>query len=192
VKEVIFEGVEIQEHFIVLYLNNACKVIGYYKHTKGTINSTQVDIEMIVAVALKTLAKNIILSHNHPSNVAQPSEPDKDITKRIKAACKYFDIHVIDHIIVTKDAYYSFADNGDPSLSGAKKAEPSKAEKELREEILHQLKRVTKANSPNLWERIQSKEGYARLEEQIIYKVINQHLVPAAIIPQMESELNMN
>ncbi len=73
-----------------------------------------------------------------------------------------------------------------------KNPQQSNAEKELREEILKQLKKVTKVNSPNIWERIQTREGYAKLEEQIIYKVINQHLVPAAIIPQMESELNFN
>jgi len=192
IKEVIFDGVEIQEHFIVLYLNNASKVIGYYRHTKGTINSTQVDVEMIVAVALKTLAKKIILSHNHPSGNNLPSVPDKELTGKVKTACKYFDIMVLDHLIVTKDSYYSFADQGDMSLLGMNKTETSKAEKELREEILKQLKKVTKANSPNIWERIQTKEGYSKLEEQIIYKVINQHLVPAAIIPQMETELNMN
>jgi len=192
IKEVIFEGVEIQEHFVVLYMNHANKVIGYYKHTKGTINSTQVDVEIIVAVGLKILAKGIILSHNHPSGLAKPSIPDKEITKRIKIGCSYFDIHLLDHIIVTKDSYYSFADNSESSLSGTNKAESSKAEKELREEILKQLKKVTKANSPNIWERIQTKESYLKLEEQIIYKVINQHLVPAAIIPQIESELNFN
>lgn len=192
IKEVIFEGVEIQEHFIVLYLNNSNRIIGYYRHTKGTINSTQVDIQMIVAVALKTLAKKIILSHNHPSGNIYPSTPDVEITKTIKSACKYFDIKVMDHLIVTKNEYYSFADHGDMSLLGTPKTETSNAEKELREEILKQLKKVTKANSPNIWERIQTKEGYLKLEEQIIYKVINQHLVPAAIIPQMETELSMN
>jgi DNA repair protein RadC len=192
VKEIIFEGVEIQEHFIVLYMNHANKVIGYYKHTKGTINSTQVDVEMIVAVGLKILAKAVILSHNHPSGNTEPSPQDKEITKKVRTAFKYFDINVLDHIIATKNSYYSFADNSESSLSGNKNAKSSKAEKELREEILHQLKKVTKANSPNIWERIQTKEGYSKLEEQIIYKLINQHLVPAAIIPQMEIELNMN
>ena len=192
VKEIIFEGVEIQEHFIVLYMNHANKVIGYYKHTKGTINSTQVDVEMIVAVGLKTLAKAVILSHNHPSGNTEPSPQDKDITKKVRTAFKYFDISVLDHIIATKNSYYSFADNSESSLSGYKKAESSKAEKEIREEILKQLRKVTKANSPNIWERIQTREGYLKLEEQIIYKLINQHLVPAAIIPLMESEMSMN
>jgi DNA repair protein RadC len=191
VKEIIGDGIEIQEHFIVLYMNHANKVIGYYRHTKGTINSTQVDIEMIVAVALKVLAKALILSHNHPSGNVNPSKQDQELTKKIKAACKYFDIAVLDHIIATKNEYHSFADNADPSLSGAKEKDSGKLENELREEILRQLKRVTKANSPNLWERIQTQQGYKSLEQQIINRIINQHLVPAAIIPQMESELNI-
>jgi len=191
VKEIIGDGIEIQEHFIVLYMNHANKVIGYYRHTKGTINSTQVDIEMIVAVALKVLAKALILSHNHPSGNNQPSQQDKDLTKKIKAACKYFDIAVLDHIIATKNEYYSFADNADPSLSGAKEKEAGKLENELREEILRQLKKVTKVNSPNLWQRIQSQQGYKSLEQQIIHRVITQHLVPAAVIPQMETESEM-
>jgi DNA repair protein RadC len=59
VREVIFDGIEIQEHFVVLYLNHANKIIGYYKHSKGTINSTQVDIEIIVAVGIKILESSI-------------------------------------------------------------------------------------------------------------------------------------
>ncbi len=188
VKEVIFDGVEIQEHFIVLYMNHGNKVIGYYKHTKGTINSTQVDVEMIVAVGIKTLAKSVILSHNHPSGNKEPSQSDRDLTKKVKQAFKVFDINVLDHIIATKNEYYSFADNSDSSLSGDKKSDTAKVEQELRKEILKQLKRVTKANSPNIWERIQTKEGYAKMEEQIIHRVVHQHMVPAAVIPLMETE----
>lgn len=192
VKEIIGDGIEIQEHFIVLYMNHSNKIIGYYRHTKGTINSTQVDIEVLVAVALKVLAKALILSHNHPSGNAQPSQQDKELTKKIRAACKLFDITVLDHIIATKNDYYSFADNAEPSLSGIKEKDSSKLETELREEILRQLKKVTKVNSPNVWERIQTKQGYKKLEEQIIQRVISQHLVPAAMIPQIENEYSMD
>jgi DNA repair protein RadC len=192
VKEVIFDGVEIQEHFVVIYMNHANKIIGYYKHTKGTINSTQVDVEMIVAVGIKTLAKAVILSHNHPSGNNEPSPQDRELTKKVKQAFKVFDINVLDHIIATKNEYYSFADNHDTSLSGDKNTDTNKVEKAIREEILKQLKKVTKANSPNIWEHIQTKEGYLKMEEQIIYRVVHQHLVPAAVIPQMETELNMN
>jgi hypothetical protein len=225
-KEIIGDGLEIQEHFVVLYLNHANKVIGYYKHTKGTINSTQVDIEMIVAVALKTLAKAVILCHNHPSGTQTPSEPDKNLTKKVKAAFNYFDITVLDHMILTKNDYFSFADSGEPSLSGlgnpwaiiasqvfstmfeklleyAGKRKAAKQpvkqpglsgdnalERELRSEILSQLKKVTPANSPAIFEQIQTPQGYARIENQVIRRVISQRLVPAAVIPQLETELS--
>jgi DNA repair protein RadC len=188
VKEVIGDGIEIQEHFVVLYLNHANKLIGYYKHTKGTINSTQVDVELIVAAGLKILAKAVILSHNHPSGNTMPSEADKTITKKIKDGFKYFAVSVLDHIIATKNGYYSFADQGE--LSGFGSKESDEIEKQLRDEILLQLKKVTQANSPQIWQRIQTKEGYRILEEQIIGRVLSQQIVPAAIIPQMECEMD--
>jgi DNA repair protein RadC len=188
VKEVIGDGIEIQEHFVVLYLNHANKLIGYYKHTKGTINSTQVDVELIVAAGLKILAKAVILSHNHPSGNTMPSEADKTITKKIKEGFKYFDVSVLDHIIATKNGYYSFADDGE--LSGFGSRESAEIEKQLRVEILLQLKKVTRANSPQIWNKIQTKEGYRILEEQIIERVLSQQIVPAAIIPQMECEMD--
>jgi hypothetical protein len=188
VKDVIGDGIEIQEHFVVLYLNHANKLIGYYKHTKGTINSTQVDVELIVAAGLKILAKAVILSHNHPSGNTMPSEADKTITKKIKEGFKYFDVSVLDHIIATKNGYYSFADVGE--LSGFGSNDSAEIERQLRDEILLQLKKVTRANSPQIWNKIQTKEGFRILEEQIIERVLSQQIVPAAIIPQMECELD--
>ncbi len=101
-KSQILKGIEIQEHFIALYLNQANKIIGYYHHSTGTINATMVDVEIVVAVALKTLAKSVIISHNHPSGNLQPSEADRQLTRRIKESLKLFDVMLIDHIIVTK------------------------------------------------------------------------------------------
>jgi len=139
VKEVISDGIEVQEHFVVLYMNHANKVIGYYKHTKGTINSTQVDVELIVATGLKILAKAVIIAHNHPSGITKPSDADKNITKKITAGFKYFDVAVLDHIIATKSGYYSFADEGE--LSGFGSKESTELEQQLRNEILIQLKK---------------------------------------------------
>lgn len=192
VREIIGDGIEIQEHFVVLYVNHSHKIIGYYKHSKGSISSTVADAELIIAVALKILTTGIILAHNHPSGNMKPSEPDRDMTKKIQNAAKFFDIQVLDHLIVTKTDYYSFADN---SLMGIEQGKgkgktDSQLENQLREEILHQLKKVTQANSPNIWEKIQTPEGYKRIEEQIIHRVIYMQLVPAAIIPQMEVEMS--
>ncbi len=118
IKDVLFEGMEIQEHFVVLFLSQSNQIIGYYRHSKGTINSTQVDIELVMAVAIKSLSKAMIVSHNHPSGNKEPSEADRTMTKRLKQAAALFDISVLDHVIVTNEGYYSFADSGERSLSG--------------------------------------------------------------------------
>lgn len=103
---------ELQEQFILLYLNRANKVLGYYRHTKGGITSTVVDIRILMAVAVKAGAVSMILSHNHPSGNTSPSPEDKTITKRIKEAAQLLDITLLDHIIVTKEGYLSFGDDG--------------------------------------------------------------------------------
>jgi len=190
IRDTILKGIEVQEHFVALYLSQANKIIGYYHHSTGTINSTPVDIEIVAAVALKTLAKAVIISHNHPSGNLKPSEADRMLTKRMKEALKLFDIALLDHVIVTREGYYSFADEGDRSLSGVE-GKHSAVETKLREEILKQLKRVTEANAPNLYELLHSREGYAKAEEMVIRKVLHDQMIPAAVIPLIEQELEM-
>lgn len=190
IRERILKGIEVQEHFIALYLNQANKIIGYYHHSTGTINATMVDTEIVAAVALKTLAKSVIISHNHPSGNLQPSEADRVMTKRIKEALKLFDVALLDHVIVTKEGYFSFAERGEHSLSGMAGVD-SKLEQKLREEILTQLKKVTAANAPNLFEMMQSPKGYEQVEQMVINKVLHEQMVPAAIIPHLETELEM-
>jgi hypothetical protein len=187
VKEVIFEGLEVQEHFVVLYMNQGNRIIGYYKHSKGTINSTQVDIQLVTAVAIKTLAKGMVISHNHPSGNLNPSDADKRMTKKLKDAAAMFDISILDHIIVTTDGYYSFADKGEASLSGLENEDNDLVIK-MRQRVLQALKAVTKANSPYVFKQIQSREGFLKMEERILEKVIRENRIPEAIIPQIEME----
>ena len=82
-------------------------MLGVYPLSIGGITWTMVDIWLILSVT------GIILAHNHPSGNLQPSSADKDLTGKIKDACKYFDIPLFDHMIITPDRkYYSFADEG--------------------------------------------------------------------------------
>lgn len=104
--------VETQEFFAVAYLANNLKVLGVYVASMGTLTSTTVDIRLIMAAAVQMGATNMILCHNHPSGNIQYSEADKQITKNIEKAAKIMDIRVLDHVILTKDSYYSFAENG--------------------------------------------------------------------------------
>jgi DNA repair protein RadC len=98
------------EEFWVLYLNNSNKVIQKYQLSKGGITGTLVDVRLVLKNALQLGATSLILSHNHPSGTLNPSEADKTITKKLKIASQTLDIKVLDHIIVTEKAYFSFAD----------------------------------------------------------------------------------
>lgn len=103
---------ELQEEFKVILLNRANDVLGIYNMSKGGVAGTVVDIKLLFAVALKCNASGIVISHNHPSGNLNPSDADKEITKKIKQASEIFDIKMIDHIIITHLGYYSFLDNG--------------------------------------------------------------------------------
>ena len=105
-------SLELQEQFIVLYLNTRNEIIGYYKHTDGGIDRAIVDVRIILGTALKSLATAIIVAHNHPSGNTQPSQADKELTKVIKDSATVMQIRFLDHLIITKKEYSSFADEG--------------------------------------------------------------------------------
>jgi DNA repair protein RadC len=98
------------EEFWVLYLNNSNKVLLKELVSKGGLTGTLVDVRMVFKKAVELYATAIILCHNHPSGKLQPSEADKSITKKIKMAGDTLDIKVLDHLIITENAYFSFAD----------------------------------------------------------------------------------
>jgi DNA repair protein RadC len=103
----------VQEQFVVLLLNRRNCPIGIYKASTGGITGTIVDIRLVMAVALKSMATSIILAHNHPSGALIASEQDKRLTKRFKEACGIMDILLMDHIIVSPNHdYYSFTNEG--------------------------------------------------------------------------------
>lgn len=110
--------IELQEQFLVLYLNQSNEIVGYYRHAKGGINSTIADVRIILSTALKSNCVAVILAHNHPSGNLKPSDADKRLTEKIKQAASVMDISVLDHLILTKEGYYSFADEGLLGLDG--------------------------------------------------------------------------
>lgn len=110
--------VELQEQFIVLYLSQANRVIGYYKHSKGSINATVADTRIILGTALKCACVAMIVAHNHPSGNLKPSRADEDLTRRLKESAALMDIKLLDHLIITKEGYLSFADEGLLNLAG--------------------------------------------------------------------------
>jgi DNA repair protein RadC len=104
--------IEFVEQFKVILLNRANKVIGLYEVSTGTTTHTVADPRLIFVAAIKANACAIILSHNHPSGNLSPSQADIDLTKKMKEAGKFLEVSVLDHIIMTSEAYYSFADEG--------------------------------------------------------------------------------
>ena len=106
------DTLELTEEFVCIYLNRQNNSIGWFRLSKGGITSTVVDIRIIYATALQCGATSLIIMHNHPSGNRQPSPEDVNLTKKVNAAGEVLDIKLLDHIIVTTDKYYSFADEG--------------------------------------------------------------------------------
>jgi DNA repair protein RadC len=103
---------DLLEEFKVLLLNRANRVLGMINLSSGGITGTVADPRLILGAAIKAAATGIILSHCHPSGNLKPSQADEELTTKIAAAARLVDIRVLDHIIVTRDQYYSFADEG--------------------------------------------------------------------------------
>ena len=100
------------EVFGVLFLNKANKIKNFKIMSRGGLTATVADPRLILKQALEENATSIVLTHNHPSGNLSPSRADTEITQRIKEAADYLDIRVNDHIIVSDEGYYSFADQG--------------------------------------------------------------------------------
>lgn len=99
-----------ESHFVTL--NNASKVIEHHKISQGGMAGTVMDTRLILKQALLDGASKIILAHNHPSGNLKPSEADISITRKIKESARLMDIDLLDHLIITQQSYFSFADEG--------------------------------------------------------------------------------
>jgi DNA repair protein RadC len=98
------------EEFWILYLNNSNKIIQKNQLSKGGITGTLVDVRLVLKNALEVGATALVLCHNHPSGALIPSKADKEITQKLKTAAQSLDIKILDHLIITEKAYFSFAD----------------------------------------------------------------------------------
>ena len=110
IRKIFGDAIGLYEECYALYLNNANIAIGYAKISQGGPTHTSADKRLILKYAIETLASGIILTHNHPSGKATPSNSDIMFTEELKKACGLFDISLLDHIIVTPGKEtYSFA-----------------------------------------------------------------------------------
>lgn len=100
------------EVFAVVFLNRSNKINHFEIISEGGITGTVADPRIILKRALEHDAISMVLCHNHPSGSLKPSRQDEELTERIKIAAKFFDIRIMDHLIVSDEGFYSFADEG--------------------------------------------------------------------------------
>lgn len=106
------DKIELLEEFKVLFLNRANRVLQILEVSQGGLTGTVADPRIILAAAVKVAACSMVLVHNHPSGSTKPSKADEELTSKIRTAASYFDIKVLDHLIITSETYLSFADEG--------------------------------------------------------------------------------
>jgi len=106
------DRIEYTEEFLAVYLNKANKVLGWVKVGAGGFSGTVADSRVVFGVALKCAASSIIVMHNHPSGNLKPSQADIDMTRKMKEGGSLLDVALLDHLIVSSEGYYSFADEG--------------------------------------------------------------------------------
>lgn len=105
--------INLREHFYALFLNNSARVVSYEHVSCGGTDMTVVDMKMIAAPALGAMATQVVICHNHPSGKVTPSDNDKLITKQIRKGLLLLGIKLVDHIILTEDSFYSFANEAE-------------------------------------------------------------------------------
>ncbi len=106
------DTIELNESFYVLYLDRKNNVLGWINLAKGGVSGVAVDQKILFATGLKALCSGIIVLHNHPSGNLKPSEADRNITNKLLKICNLLDIVLLDHIIITEESFFSFADEG--------------------------------------------------------------------------------
>lgn len=123
------DQIDFIEQSKLMLLNRANRVLGLCHLSSGSTTATHVDIRIVFAAALKANASSIILAHNHPSENLEPSNADRQLTNQLKEAGTLMNIPLLDHIIVTRRGYYSFADEQkydcDETLSQNRASKPS-------------------------------------------------------------------
>lgn len=106
------DRIEYLEEFKIILINRKNRVLGIVDISQSGIHGTLVDPKAVFAIALKAGASGIILAHNHPSGELEPGVEDIEVTKKLKEGAKILDMEILDHLIISKNGYYSFQENG--------------------------------------------------------------------------------
>ena len=111
IRQFYADDMDLFESCFILLLNRSAKTIGFAKISQGGIAGTVVDVRIIAKYCIESLCSSVILAHNHPSGSLDASVQDMQITDKLKKTLEIFDVKLFDHIILTSNGYYSFADN---------------------------------------------------------------------------------
>lgn len=104
--------IEVREQMMAIFLNSANNTVGYYLVSIGGIAATLCDPRLVFRAAIENGATSMIVAHNHPTGNLTPSDQDKQLTRKLVEGGRILDIKVLDHIILTAQSYFSFADEG--------------------------------------------------------------------------------
>ncbi|RFM29117.1 JAB domain-containing protein [Deminuibacter soli] len=104
--------INIQEQLMVFYLNNANRVLGHRLVSTGNATGCCIDVRLILSIALHSLATAVIVVHNHPSGKLTPSRADKLHTQRLRDALALIDVHLLDHLVISEQGFYSMLREG--------------------------------------------------------------------------------
>lgn len=102
------DDIDLYESAMIILLNTDHTTVGWSKISQGGIANTVVDTRIVCKIAIDSLSTNVILLHNHPSGNLKPSRCDDELTKKIKQCLNLFDIRLLDHMIISKEGYYSY------------------------------------------------------------------------------------
>jgi DNA repair protein RadC len=145
-----------KEHFWVIALNNANKILSIELVSFGSTSNTIVRPMEVLSIPLQKRATGVILVHNHPSGRLEPSEEDKELTDCLIQACRLMNTPVLDHVIITENSYYSFKSSGllDRLEASNKYVLPFELEKQFHDELEEEIKRVEKESKKKIQESL--------------------------------------
>jgi DNA repair protein RadC len=146
-----------KEHFWVIALNNANKILNLELVSFGSTSNTIVKPMEVLSIPLQKRSVGIVLVHNHPSGNLKPSQEDEDVTDRLIQACKIMNIKVLDHVIITENSYYSFQSSGllDRLEASNKYVMPYELERQFHEELQEEVKRLEKESKKKMKEMVE-------------------------------------
>jgi DNA repair protein RadC len=169
-----------KEHFWVIALNNAKKILSIELVSFGSTSNTIVRPMEILSIPLQKRATGVILVHNHPSGRLEPSEEDKELTDCLIQACRLMNTPVLDHVIITENSFYSFKSSGllDRLEASNKYVLPFELEKQFHDELEEEIKRVEKESKQKIKESLEKglKEGVEQGRKQEVEQIARQML----------------